>query len=855
MVMKQRKDKVPVLLAAGACFLCWLFVMRLGIFGSKIDWISQHSVLPDYFRQLFYETGNLFPNFAPNLGGGQNIYNFSYYGLYNPIILISYLFPFVEMSDYIIISSICCYCISVVLFYLWIRKKCEKRILAVGISCIFGLATPLIYHSYNQIMFVNYMMFLCLALIGTDYYLEKKRSGLLIIGVFCMIMTSFYFSIGGLLVLVLYGSSEYFRKTERLTLSGFFSCGMGYLFRLGVGILMSGILLIPTIHSLGGGRTQKIAIGAEWFLPEFHPFRILYSPYGLGLSTFALTVLISGLFYRNWRERLLSLEILILLCFPVFGYLLNGGLYSKDKVFIPCLPVICYLIVLYLNQLKDGGKRLRFLIPYVITFVLIFSSRSDDGFSDYWIYAIVESVLMLIIFGVCIYFKKTVFLPYLVGGILVIIGYGINTNANVSVTEEFYQNVTSDSYQGLIAQVADQDTSYYRMEEFGGHEENKANINRVHDLNQYISSIYSSAYNNSYQEFRNKTFGLNEPFRNGMMQSVTNNPLFLRLMGVKYLITDTPPAGYTLFLEKDGYKIWKNDSAAPVIYATNRLITEDIYKEMEFPLNQTSLLDTAVVPEGHGTDGGEMAKTTPVFEASKFELPEVDKENLRIIPVEDGYEIIADEAVKIKADIGLEEAEDLMAISFDVENRNPSQDMYIKVDKQSNRLTAQQHAYANHNTKFTYLMSLKPGSGQVTIKLGKGHYRIYNVKAYGGSENRLQDTGLYQNQFQMDRSQSKGDRIQGTIMASKGSYLITSIPFDKGFTILVDGEPVTAEVVNTGFLGCELSEGTHQITILFRAEGFWLGVTVSLLGILLFLGVMYLSRKTDSGYLEQNHRI
>lgn len=835
--MKQRRDKIPILLAGGACFLCWLFVMRQGIFGSKIDWISQHSVLPDYFRRLFYETGNLFPNFAPNLGGGQNIYNFSYYGLYNPIILISYLFPFVKMSDYIMFSSICCYCISVVLFYLWIRRKCENRVVAAGISCVFGLAAPLIYHSYNQLMFVNYMMFLCLALIGTDYYLEKKRSGLLILGVFCMIMTSFYFSIGGLLVLVLYGSSEYFRRTEILTLSGFLTCGVGYLIRMGVGILMSGILLIPTIHSLGGGRTQRFAIGLEWFMPDFQPFRILYSPYGLGLSTFALTVLISGLFYRNWRERLLSLEILILLCFPVFGYLLNGGLYSKDKVFIPCLPVFCYLIVIYLKQLKVGGKKRRFFIPYVITLVLIFSSRSEGGFSDYWIYSLVEAVLMLIVFGICCSLKKTAPLPYLAGFVLLIIGYGINTNANVAVTEAFYRNVTSDTYQNLITQVADQDTSFYRMEQFGGHEENKANINRIHDLNQYISSIYSSAYNNSYQEFRNETFELNEPFRNRMMQSVINNPLFLQFMGVKYLITDTPPAGYTLFLEKDGHKIWKNDSAAPVIYATNKLITENIYKDMMFPQNQTALLETAVVPDGHGTGRAEEVELPHVFDAFKFTLPAVDKENLQIIPVDDEYEVIADEAMKMKADIPLKDTEDLLAVSFDVENMNPSKDMYIKLDKQANRLSANQHVYANHNTKFTYLMSLKPGNRQVTMKFGKGHYRIYNLKAYAGTGDELQDTGLYQNLFQMDKSQSKGDQIQGTITASKGSYLITSIPFDKGFTILVDGEPVSAEVINTGFLGCELSEGTHQITILFRAEGFVLGAMASLLGILMFIGL------------------
>ncbi len=62
---------LPLLLLLLTVFFCWLFCLRFGVFGSKIDWISQHSVIPDYFRQQFYDTGNFFPEFAANLGAGQ----------------------------------------------------------------------------------------------------------------------------------------------------------------------------------------------------------------------------------------------------------------------------------------------------------------------------------------------------------------------------------------------------------------------------------------------------------------------------------------------------------------------------------------------------------------------------------------------------------------------------------------------------------------------------------------------------------------------------------------------------------------------------------------------------------------
>ena len=50
------------------------------VFGSNTDWINQHTVIPEYFRTLFYETGKILPNFSLNYGAGQNIYNLSYYG-------------------------------------------------------------------------------------------------------------------------------------------------------------------------------------------------------------------------------------------------------------------------------------------------------------------------------------------------------------------------------------------------------------------------------------------------------------------------------------------------------------------------------------------------------------------------------------------------------------------------------------------------------------------------------------------------------------------------------------------------------------------------------------------------------
>ena len=207
--MIRSRLKWYVLFAGITLLLCWVFVGQYGIFGSKVDWISQHSVIPDYFRQQFYETGSLFPEFAMNLGGGQNIYNFAYYGLYNPVILLSYALPFVKMGDYVMAASIISLIAAVCLLYEWLDKRGFQRSVCAAVTMLYLLASPMIFHSYSQVMFVNYMPFLCMAFLGVDAYFEKRRCGLYIAGVFLMIMSSFYFSIGGMLSLVIYGMHRY----------------------------------------------------------------------------------------------------------------------------------------------------------------------------------------------------------------------------------------------------------------------------------------------------------------------------------------------------------------------------------------------------------------------------------------------------------------------------------------------------------------------------------------------------------------------------------------------------------------------------------------------------------------------
>ena len=832
--MDKVKRYIPYLLLTGlTLFFCRIFVGRYGIFGAKVDWLSQHSVLPDYFRQQFYATGKLFPEFAANLGGGQNIYHFAYYGLYSPLILPSYLLPFVKMSDYIMAVSITGLTASVLLFYYWLKSRKTDAGTAFILSLMFLLAGPMIGQYSGQIMFVDYMPFLCLALIGVDRYFEQEKSGLFTVSVFLMIMTSFYFSIGGMLSLVLYGLHRYFEQREenRVTVRSFLRDGLCFVRSMILAVLMSGFFLVPTALALTGGRSKEQNTSfASFFIPQITVERFAYSIYGIGLTTLVITVLLTGLLYRKVYEKVLTYGCVIVLVIPVFAYLLNGGLYIRDKVFIPFLPLLCYLISIYLEKCRK--RELSFIagmIPYIITTIFVYMARNQfvsKGIGEsIWKVLLAESILFLICYVLyCAlkrYHKETKEILMLALPSVICLAVTMNTFYQMKpdryVSRKLYRDVVEEQNRQAVKEALKDDDGYYRTEQMGSDDENSADLNRIWDVEQNITSIYSSAYNPDYQTFRQKTFGLEEPFRNGMMQSVSKNPVFQRMMGVRYIVSDSDVPGYTLVKKCGTTGIYQNKDAAPVMYATDHVMTEEEYKKLAFPYNQTAFLEYAVVGEhSESSDQNIMTAYAPVS---------LKMANNRTTG---GAE---------QKTMQQEGQKQLLFLRFWVDNAHPNKDVAVWINGIRNKLSAKDHVYYNENKIFTYAVPLKDGEDTISVTFGKGKYRLRHVQAYLGSLPERSEL-LYQSEIQVDKKQTEDNVIQGKIRVKKDGWFITSIPYDKHFKIYIDGKETEIQKVNTAFLGCKIESGNHEVKIIYHAPGATTGKVLSLIGIAGFVLVL-----------------
>jgi len=87
------------------------------------------------------------------------------------------------------------------------------------------------------------------------------------------------------------------------------------------------------------------------------------------------------------------------------------------------------------------------------------------------------------------------------------------------------------------------------------------------------------------------------------------------------------------------------------------------------------------------------------------------------------------------------------------------------------------------------------------------------------------------------------DRLKGTVDAGMGGTLFTSIPYDKGWTMTVDGQERQPQELFGAFLGIELEPGSHVIECSYMPEGLKEGMMISLLCAAVLAAAVFISRR------------
>lgn len=742
------------------------------IFGSTMDFLTQHVVFPNYLRELFYSSGKIIPNFMVQIGAGQNIFNIAYYGLLNPIILISYLFPFIKMLDYIIISNIILIIISNLLVYRFLKHSFSDK-LSLFLTLLFSFSGPIIFQFHRHFMFVSYMPFLILALIN----INKNRWSRFIIDVFLIIMISFYYSIPSILCLLIYYIYINFDNFNFKKLIKFLIC-------IFISTLMSSILILPTVFSILSSRVSGSGLNWGLFLPNFSLSNVLYSAYSTGLSS-VLIISILYLFYSKKKSNIfLGIFFFLMFFIPIFMFVLNGGLYVRGKCFIPFIPILVYIIGLFFKNIdKINFKYFIFLIIGFNLVILMFYHKNTY-------YLDLLMIIVLIIFY-SKFNKKYIF------GLILVFNFVLCVKLNM---KETYIPLNYDFNYSFHSD------EFYRVSNLDNDFVNVSGDN-------YITSFYSSVGNKYYNNLYHNVFKVNNSSINSMSLNSSSNILFNQFMGNKYIISDYP---ISYPYEEISDNVYVLNQVYPIGYVNSKTINKEYFNSLEYPYNLDLLLNYIV------TDNSSNKPISNIKEAD-LDYSYVLGPNSYI---EDG-KLYVDSDDVISVHINDDLIGKILFISINDQVSQKS-DISLSINGQDNILTHKGWTYPNNNFDFNYCIS---GVSEIEIKVTPGVYNISDIHTYV-----LDNSFISSNDFDsFNISSMNSDSIIGNIDVTNDGYFILKIPFDKGFKIKLDGAIIDYSRVDDAFIGFYLNSGHHDIEISYVPPFLNLGKCLSILGVGLFI--------------------
>lgn len=874
--MTRKKYFFPVILT-GLFILFILAVIPKGAFyGSYTDWLSQHVRLAETIRDTCVRQKTLVPAFLP-LGSGSNGYQFSYYGYLRPDIVIGCLLPSVPMvwllTGYMLAGYLC----SVLLCYYFLKSEDGIGSLSAFAGSVLFMTAACFFHTHRQVMFVNYMPFLIMALIAV----QKKRFRFLPLILFFIYVNSFYYSIACLAAIGWY----WLRQEGRGFWKNGFPCFLKSAF-LSVG--MAALLLIPTGLVILEHRRSSASLSLpEIFGVSLNLQSVLYSPYGMGLTAVCLYALILGVTSRKYRID--SIFLLIISTWFFASWILNGTLYARAKILIPFVPLVILQCTRILSLLRQEGfspegsgehtepKPEHRKVSNETSFVPADTAQEPlrwklwpcfivAAFLPAWIYwenfvwiaADIGLLLLAALWQKIHCYRKGDQIRFFVSHILLCIMpcllflQTMQKEDFVDAKDVFKQDISSPDLPGM--------DPLYRYDSLA---DVLATCNVLSDTGVQKSGMYSSITNKEYSNLYYDTFHSAVQINNRLAVLPSANPFLLNFFGVRYLQTtkDNLPCGYSIVSEEtgsgekqtgpsDGTRavLAENGNVLPIAYFTNSCITDSQFLKLKNYDRLDAITRYTVVPDGENAVISDYTKGMKEYAPAFKDL--VLPDTIHVTRTNGGY--MLDVKAGTTVTLNLEQAlkNKILLLDFDVINQGKSA-VVIDINSMRNKLSGASAPYPNENDTFHYQLSDASGKGLDSLKLkfSKGKYFIKNITWHLYDEDLLSEKPYTP---VVSHETKDSEILSCTADAPEDGYFVTSIPLQKGMEITVDGENVPILKINRAFAGVKLEKGKHDIRVIFRAPGQKAGYAVSISCFLIYLiSTVFSRRKNDPSDIFQ----
>lgn len=373
-------------------------------------------------------------------------------------------------------------------------------------------------------------------------------------------------------------------------------------------------------------------------------------------------------------------------------------------------------------------------------------------------------------------------------------------NSEVLEQKVFYNDATAD----LLSSVEDENDFYRVDKQFVSTSYCDSLYQRYKGTASYIGGVGDNEYTVQFYD----AMGL--PELQHVQKGTQNNTIVDALLNVRYVLTKNSVVntyGLRPLAEDEDIRLYENDHALPFGYTYDAYIKQSDFDQYAAIDRRSIMLSRCVLADEEAAEvsvGIAEDNSHDVFLNRWEEYGsecEMEEDSVIFKGLEEGEALVL--RIRVKGQettwaVGYYMQDGAAVGKFDVRIINGEEEYFIEC--------------------------LAAGiDGVKILSNGRGPYEITEAEAY-----RIPQEEYYADYVQQIGERREGsltitdyqeESIEGIAKMHRDGIMVFTIPYDKGWTVYVDGSRQNLLHCNVGFMGIELTEGTHEISIKYQGYG------------------------------------
>ncbi len=773
-----------------------------------------HQYAP-FFSELQYKLkhgGSLL--YSWDVGLGVNFTALYAYYLASPLNFLAVLLPqslIIEFMTYMIVVKIGLCGLTSAMYFRRHYRKLNVGCAIFGV--LYAMSGYVAAYSWN-LMWLDCILLFPLVMLGLERLVRGESPVMYVLCLGLCILSNYYISIMICLFLVIWylcqmvlqplSWEERSRSIPRFVLCSLLAGGL------------AAVMLLPELCALQGTASANSSfpdtVKQYFTIVDMFARQMPLVETEQGLDHWpniycgAMVFLMLPLYFMN-REISLrrkacygALLIVFYLSFSlnVLNFIWHGFHYPNS---LPCRQGFIYVFLLlamcyeaYLHRRAISRQQLGAALGFACLFILLCQKIiTDDAFEWYTFYV---SLGLVLLYGLFFYMEQHRRWGYNILLFAVLFAVSLESLVNMaatSVTVTSRNNYIQDNAEvkALVSRVRQTDQGFYRFEKMSRKTKDDGAFMHFPSVSIFSSMAYAAC---------SDLFELLGCEASTNAYSITGStPLVNMLFSVKYSLYSQEPIAaeergqYYVDMEGDTY-LYGTDFALPLGY----LLTEEQLNAFDTKAGTPALVQNSLC---------ESLGTAPVLETVLGNFSDGDY-SFTTESAGDYYVYVNNrkiKEVKVSSD-SLEKSFDNVDRGFFLELGWLEAGETVKISSETSGEKMDCDAY-----RFDYTALSE----------------VYRVLSRSG----------------FDISKWTDTEVEGTVVAETDGVLMTSIPYDDGWTVYVDGSEVQPEMIKDTFLGISLTSGAHNIRMCFFPKGLKLGMAISGGSLLLFLLLLAWSRQ------------